>query len=250
MSRRLEGRVVFVTGGSRGLGRAIAMGAAAEGARVVVGYRKRDREALAVAAEAQAAGAPHAEALALDVRDPASVEAAVRGILERHGRIDGLVCSAGIVADGWLATLPLEQWNDVVRTNLDGTMHAVRAVLRPMMAQRKGAIVAVASVAGLRASPGQAAYAASKGGIIALATTLAVEVAARGIRVNVLAPGLLDVGMVKATPPERVRMAKERIPFGRLGEAQEIVGPAMFLLSDDSSYVTGHVLSVDGGLSL
>lgn len=250
MTRRLEDRVVFVTGGSRGLGRAIALGVAAEGARLVVGYRKRDREAREIAAEALRLGARAADAVALDVRDPASVEGAIRGVLERSGRIDGLVCSAGVVSDGWLATLTTEQWNDVLRTNLDGTMHAVRAVLRPMMAQKRGSIVLLASVAALRASPGQAAYAASKGGIVALATTVAAEVAPKGIRVNVLAPGLFDAGMVKATPPERVKLAMGRIPFGRLGDASEIVGPATFLLSDDASYVTGHVLSVDGGLGL
>lgn len=249
MTRRLEGRTVLVTGGSRGLGRAIAIGCAREGARVFVGYRRRDREALECVERASEAGAPHAEAVGLDVREPRSVEEAVRRVVGEGGRIDGLVTSAGIVADGWLATLPAEQWDDVVRTNLSGTMHAIRACLRPMIAQKGGAIVALASVAGLRASPGQAAYAASKGGILALVRTVAVEAARHGVRVNALAPGLIDAGMVKATPRDRLAPAIASIPLGRLGTDEEIARAALFLLSDDASYVTGQTLVVDGGLS-
>ncbi len=241
---RLADRVVVVTGGSRGLGRAIALDAASEGARVVVGYRRREREALEVVAEA----GKGAIALALDVRDPASVDAFFAQVLAAHGQIDGLVTSAGIVSDSWFATLPLEQFDDIVSTNLRGTMLAMRAVLRPMMAKKRGSIVALTSVAGVRPSPGQAAYAASKGGIHAMVQTLAVEVGKHNIRVNALAPGLIDAGMVKATSPERVKQTLAHVPLGRLGEAREVARVATFLLSDDASFVTGHTLQVDGGL--
>lgn len=241
---RLVDRVVLVTGGSRGLGRAIALDAAREGARVVVGYRRREREAQEVAAEA----GQGAIALALDVRDAASVEGFVTKAHATCGRIDGLVTSAGIVSDGWLATAPIEQLDDVVNTNLRGTLLAVRAVLRPMMGGKRGSIVALTSVAGVRASPAQAAYAASKGGIHAMVRTVASEVGKHGIRVNALAPGLIDAGMVKATSPERVKLTLAHVPLGRLGEAREVARVATFLLSDDASFITGHTLLVDGGL--
>lgn len=241
---RLADRVVVVTGGSRGLGRAIALDAAAEGARVVVGYRRREREALEVVAEA----GKGAMALALDVRDAASVDAFFAKVLSECGTVDGLVTSAGIVSDAWLATMPIDQFDDVIITNLRGTMLAARAVLRPMMAKKRGSIVALTSVAGVRPSPGQAAYAASKGGIHAMVKTLAAEVGKYGIRVNALAPGLIDAGMVKATSPERVKLTLAHVPLGRLGEAREVARTATFLLSDDASYITGHALLVDGGL--
>lgn len=233
-----------MTGGSRGLGRAIALDAASEGATVIVGYRRREREATEVAAEAGRG----AIALALDVRDDASIDAFVGAILKAHGRIDGLVTSAGVVSDAWLAMSQVDAIDDVVTTNLRGTMLSMRAVLRSMMAQQRGSIVALTSVAGLRPSPGQTAYAASKGGIHALVKTLAAEVGPRGIRVNAVAPGLIDAGMVKATSPERVKRTLEHVPLGRLGEAREVARAVTFLLSDDASFVTGHTLLVDGGL--
>lgn len=241
---RLEGRVIAITGASRGLGRAIAIEAAREGARVIVGYRRREREAAQVVEEIGAA----ATMLAVDVRDPASVESFSARATGAHGRIDGLVTSAGIVSDGWLATMPIDQWDDVLQTNLRGTMLAVRGVLRGMIARKSGAIVALTSIVGVRASPGQAAYAASKAAIGAMVATLAVEVAKQGVRVNALAPGLIDAGMVRATPSDRTAAARERIPMGRLGEAREVARAAVFLLSDDASYVTGQTLIVDGGL--
>jgi len=242
--KRLQDRVVVVTGGSRGLGRAIALDAAAEGARVVVGYRRREREALEVATLA----GQDAFALPLDVRDAVSIDAFFAKVLEKCGFIDGLVTSAGIVSDGWFATLPIDQLDEVLTTNLRGTMLAARAVLRPMMARKRGSIVTLTSVAGVRPSPAQAAYAASKGGIHAMVKTLAAEVGKHGIRVNALAPGLIDAGMVKATSPERVKLTLAHVPLGRLGEAREVARAATFLLSDDASFITGHALLVDGGL--
>ncbi|MFO0560996.1 MAG: SDR family oxidoreductase [Polyangiales bacterium] len=241
---RLAGRTIVITGGSHGIGRAIAAECALEGARVVVGYRRREREAKQVAEEASNGSIAHA----VDVRDAESVQRFFIEALETCGTIDGLVTSAAIVSDGWLATLPLAQFDDIVSTNLRGTMLAIRAALRPMMAQKRGSIVALSSIAAEHASPGQAAYAASKGGIQALVRTVASEVASYGIRVNALVPGLIDAGMVKATHPERIRRTLAHVPLGRLGEGREVARPAVFLLSDDASYITGHALSVDGGL--
>jgi 3-oxoacyl-[acyl-carrier protein] reductase len=247
--RRLEGKVLVVTGGSRGLGRAICLEAAREGAKVIVGFRRREREAREVEAEVQASGG-QADVMALDVRDAAGVESAFSQVEKRHGAIELLVTSAGIVSDGWLATTPTEVFRDVVATNLDGTMHAIRAVLRGMIGQKKGSIVALASVAALRASPGQAAYAASKGAIVSLVRTVAAEVGPRGVRVNVVAPGVIDAGMVKATSKERIAAYLPHVPLGRLGKDEEVARATTFLLSDDASYITGQTLVVDGGLSL
>lgn len=250
MSRRLEHRVIVVTGGSRGLGRAIALDVAAEGARVWVGYRRKEREADEVVKLASEAGATFASTLALDVRDAASVEAAFHRVMAAEGRIDGLVTSAGIVADAFAASQPLEDWTDTVSTNLTGTMLSIRAVLRPMIAEKQGSIVALASIAGLKASRGQSSYAASKGGIIAYVRSVAAEVAGHGLRLNVVAPGLIDAGMVKATPKDRLAMVVPHIPLGRLGSAKEVARTTTFLLSDDAGYITGQTLVVDGGLSL
>ncbi len=245
---RLEGRVALVTGGSRGLGPAICEELAREGAHVIVGYRRREREAAKVVAAIESAGG-RCEASALDVRDPKSVAAAVDGVLERHDRIDVLVCSAGVHHDGWLATMPNDAWDDVLRTNLDGTMYCARAVLRPMMARRSGSIVAVASVAGLRASPGQTNYAASKGGVLAFVSSLAAEVATHDVRVNAVVPGAFAAGMAAKVSPDVKKRMIDRIPMGRAGEPRELARAIAFLASDDASYVTGQSLVVDGGLS-
>lgn len=247
---RLADRLIVVTGGSRGLGRAIAIEAGREGARVIVGYRNRERDAREVVAAAVEAGAREADVARLDVRDAPGVEAAIAEIRARHGDVDGLVCSAGIVSDAFVATHPLEPWDDVITTNLRGTMIATRAVLRGMIARKQGAIVALASVSAMRASPGQAAYSASKAGILALVRTLAAEVAAAGIRVNAIAPGVIDAGMVRATSRERMREVDARIPMGRRGRAEDVGRGAVFLLSEDAAYVTGHTLVIDGGLGL
>ena len=246
---RLSNKLLVVTGGSRGLGRAIALEAAREGARVIVGYRRKEKDALDVVTQIADAGG-WAAALALDVREATQVERAFAGIEKEHGPIELLVTSAGIVSDGFLATTPTEQFRDVISTNLDGTMHAIRGVLRGMIARQRGSIVALASVAAFRASVGQASYAASKGAIVAMVRTLAAEVGSKGVRVNVVAPGVIDAGMVKATSQKRIDAYLPHIALGRLGRDDEVARATTFLLSDDASYITGQTLVVDGGLSL
>ena len=245
--RRLAGKVALVTGGSRGLGPALCEELALEGAAVVVGYRRREPEARAVCSAIEAAGG-QASVEGFDVREPAEVDAAVRGVVARCGALDVLVCSAGVHHDGFLATAPLEAWDDVIATNLRGAMLCMRAAVRPMMGQRSGSIVAVSSVAGLRGSAGQASYAASKGGLEALVRTLAREVGGHGVRVNAVVPGIFDAGMATKAPRAIKAAYVERTALGREGRARELARAVVFLASDDASYVTGQHLVVDGGL--
>lgn len=249
MTRAFEGRVVLITGGSRGLGRAMAEEIASQGGRVFVGYRSRENEARAVADAIVATGGD-ARPWAIDVRDAASVDAAVGAVLDAESRVDVLVNNAGIVRDGPAAMMSPGDFDDVVNTNLGGVFRCCRAVLRAMMSQRAGAIVNVGSIVAVRASPGQANYAAAKGGIVALTLTLAAEAAPYGIRVNAVLPGLFATGMVARLDRTIVERKKERIPLGRLGTASECARVVAFLASDAASYVVGQAIVVDGGLGL
>lgn len=246
---RLAGRTVLVTGGGRGVGRAIAVECAREGAWVALGCRRRVEEAARALAEVREAGGD-GEVCAFDVRDASAVDRAVAALLASRRRVDAVVNCAGVTRDNLFARMTLEEWDEVVRTNLDGCAHVTRALVRPMIAAGGGAMLNVASVAGLRASPGQASYAASKGAVLALTATLAAELGPSRIRVNALVPGLIAAGMVSRVDPREIERRRERIPLGRLGEAREVGRAATFLLSDDASYITGQALVVDGGLSL
>ncbi len=245
---RLAGRVALVTGGSRGLGPAMCEELARDGARVVVGYRRREPEAEAVVEAIRASGG-EARSVGLDVRDRSSVDDALRSVVGQEGQIDVLVCSAGIHHDGFVATMKREAWDAVLRTNLDGTMHCVRAALRPMMARETGSIVAVSSVAAIRASAGQANYAASKAGVLAFVASTAAEVAHKGIRVNAVVPGAFTAGMATRVPATVRDATLSQIPMRRFGDARELARAVVFLASDDASYVTGQGLVVDGGLT-
>ena len=247
--KRFEGQSVLVTGASRGLGRAIAESFAAEGAFVLVHYQARAKEAEATLAAVRAAGSD-GDLLAFDLRDGRAVTAALDALVERRGVPDVLVNNAAILSDGWVATLPLEDFDDVLSVNLAGLFACCRAVARPMIARRRGVIVNVSSISVRMTRPGQAAYAASKAGVLALSRTLAVELAPKGIRVNAVIPGLFDVGMGARLDRRLVTSMVERIPVGRLGAAKELAEAVLFLASPAASYIIGHELVVDGGLSL
>lgn len=239
---------MLVTGASRGLGKAMAEAFARRGAFVFVGCRTGQQAGREVVASLRGLGGDGA-LLPFDVRDEAHVDAAVRSALEQRPTLDVLVNNAGVMRDGFFAMMPKSDWSEVVGTNLDGAFHVCRAAVRAMMRQRSGAIVNVASLAGAFPSVGQANYAASKGGLVALTQTLAAELGPRGIRVNAVLPGLCASGMGLKMDRRLVEARKEHIPLGRLGTAEEVAETVVFLASPESSYITGQALRVDGGLA-
>jgi 3-oxoacyl-[acyl-carrier protein] reductase len=241
----LTGKVALVTGASRGIGRAIAERLAGQGATVVAAARADHAEACV--SEMRAAGRS-AEALALDVTDTAAVEGVPADIVSRHGRLDIVVSNAGITRDQLLMRMKRDDWDAVLATNLTATFVLAQAAMRPMLKQRGGRIIAVSSVVGQMGNAGQTNYAASKAGLIGFAKALAREVASRGITVNVIAPGMIDTDMTRAVQ-ERVQVDwSAQIPLGRLGSVDDVAAAACYLASDEASYITGHVLAVNGGM--
>ncbi len=243
---RFEGRVSIVTGASQGIGEAIARDLAAEGAAVVL-VDVQAAKLEAVAASIVAAGG-RAEARAVDVGDTAAVDGAVAAVAAAHGRIDHLVNNAGITRDGLLMRMKEEDWDAVIRVNLKGTFAFSRAVLRTMIAARYGRIVNIASIAGLMGNPGQTNYAASKAAVVALAKSLAREVGSRGITVNAVAPGFIATAMTDALPEEVKKTYLEAIPLKKFGLPKDVSFAVKFLLSEEAAYITGQVVSVNGGL--
>jgi len=241
----LPDRVAIVTGASRGIGRAIALALARQGARVVAAAR--GDHAAAVAAEIAAAGG-QAVAVPVDVTDAASVAAMVAGTLERFGRVDVLVNNAGITRDQLLLRMKPEDWDAVVRTNLTAAFTCTQAVLRPMIKQRAGRIISIGSVVGQAGNAGQANYAATKAGLIGFSKSLALEVASRGVTVNVVSPGLIDTDMTRALPEEARKTWAGQVPLGRVGAPEDVAGAVCFLASDEASYITGQVIAVNGGM--
>lgn len=241
----LTSRVALVTGASRGIGRATAWALARQGATVVAAARGDN--ARPVADEIAAAGLK-AEALTLDVTHDQSVAAAISGVLERHGRIDILVSNAGITRDQLLLRMKREDWDAVLATNLTATFTICQAALRPMLKQRAGRVIAISSVVGQTGNAGQANYAASKAGLIGFCKSMAREVASRGITVNVVAPGLIETDMTKGLTGTSREDWAEKIPLGRLGCPEDVAHAVCFLASDEASYITGHVLAVNGGM--
>jgi 3-oxoacyl-[acyl-carrier protein] reductase len=241
----LTGRVALVTGASRGIGRAIAGRLAEQGAIVVAAAR--GDHAHSTAADLTSKGW-RAEAVSLDVTDQAAVERLPGAIIERHGRLDIVVSNAGITRDQLLMRMKRDDWDAVLATNLTATFSLAQAAMRPMLRQRGGRIIAVSSVVGQMGNAGQTNYAASKAGLIGFAKALAREVASRGITVNVVAPGMIETDMTRAiTEKAQVDWAAQ-IPLGRLGVPDDVASAVCFLASDEASYITGHVLAVNGGM--
>ena len=241
----LAGRVALVTGASRGIGRAVALRLAAAGAAVVAGAR--GDHAAGVAGEAAAAGGA-ATPVSLDVTDADSVRSAVQAALGGFGRIDILVNNAGIVNDQLTVRMRQAEWDAVLATNLTGAFTCCQAVLRPMLKQRSGRIINVGSVVGQSGNPGQANYAATKAGLTGFTKSLAREVASRGITVNVVAPGMIDTDMIAGLDGHAREAMAGQIPQGRLGRPDDVAAAVCFLASDEASYITGQVLSVNGGM--
>jgi 3-oxoacyl-[acyl-carrier protein] reductase len=236
----LEGKQALVTGGSRGIGAAIVRELARAGALVVVGFNSGADEAAAIAKEVGG------RAIQADVSSP---EGAAR-LVEEAGDIDLLVNNAGLTRDGLLARMPDEDWRDVIETNLSSVFYTCRAVTRPMMKKRAGAIVNVSSIVGLRGNWGQTNYAASKAGIIGFTKSLARELGSRGVRANVVAPGYVTTRLTDVLPEEAKALMLQATPLGRFGEPLDVARAVRFLCSDEASFITGEVLLVDGGLGM
>jgi len=246
LSVDLSGQVALVTGASQGLGRAIAEALAAAGASVALVARSAGK--LADVAGGIAAAGGKAEAFSCDVRDAASIQQTVDDVIAKLGRLDILVNNAGVTRDTLLPRMSDEEWDDVLTTNLRGPFLFMRAASRPMMQQRYGRIINVASVSGLIGNPGQANYSASKAGLVGLTRTTAKELAGRKITVNAVAPGFIASEMTAALGPALLDEVKKRVPAKRLGEAWEIAEAVLFLAAPSSGYITAQTLVVDGGL--
>ena len=244
---QLSGRVALVTGASRGIGRAIAMRLAAAGATVAAAARGDNARDTT---ETIAAAGGRAESISLDVTDAGSIESAVAGVLARHSRVDILVNNAGITRDTLMLRMKREDWDAVIQTNLAGAFACSQAVLKSMVKQRAGRIINITSVVGQAGNAGQANYAASKAGLIGFTKALALEIASRNITVNAVAPGMIDTDMTRAISAGAHEDWAERIPLKRLGTPDDVASAVLFLASDEASYITGHVLAVNGGMYL
>ena len=242
----MKDRVAFVTGASQGIGRACATELARAGARVVAGARQQEK--LAQLVEEIRSEGGQAEAVPLDVSSPDSIKAAFAQAVERFGPVTILVNNAGVTRDGLALRMSSEAWHQVLETNLTGSFLCVQAALQGMMKQRWGRIINVTSVVALSGNPGQANYVSAKAGLIGLTKSLALEIASRNITVNAVAPGFIATGMTEALDEKVREQILTAVPLKRMGEPEEIAKAVAFLAGEDASYITGQVLSVNGGL--
>lgn len=246
---RLAGKTALVTGGSRGIGKAVVRSLAREGAKVAFVYRSNAEAAEQLVSELEL-DQHQIIAMQGDVSSKQDADKIVEQVLEKWGKIDILVNNAGVIRDGLLATMSEENWNAVISTNLNGVFNFCQAVTRTMMSARFGRIVNMSSIAADVGNPGQANYAASKGGINGFTRCIAAELARRGITVNAVAPGFIETDMTTAVRNAAGDQIKKKIPVRRLGQPQDVANAVLFLVSDEAAYITGQVLNVDGGLTL
>ncbi len=237
-------KIALVTGASKGIGQAICVELAKAGYRVIINYMSDEKGAAKTLAMIKSTGA-NGRIIQFDVTDYKASQEAVQDIIENDGAMDTLVNNAGITADGLFLMMPRRDWDKVIDTSLNGFYNVTKPVLEKMIRLKRGSIVSIASVAGLLGNRGQANYAAAKAGLIAASRSVASEVARLGIRVNVVAPGLIETDMIKDAPVDNI---KTLIPMARIGKPREIASAVRFLCSDDASYITGQVLSVNGGM--
>jgi 3-oxoacyl-[acyl-carrier protein] reductase len=245
----LDGKVALVTGGARGIGRAIVEGLAAQGATVAFTYRSSSAAADEIVSGLKATGKT-AIGFASDASSTADAAAVVENVIKQFGKLDILVNNAGITRDGLLMRMSEADWDAVINNNLKSIFNFTKAACRPMMGQRTGRIINISSIVGVGGNAGQANYAASKAGIIGFTKSIAKELASRNIQVNVVAPGYIDTDMTGALTPDQKKALVEHIPLKRTGKPEDIASVVVFLASDAAAYITGQVLCVDGGLTM
>ena len=247
--KNLSGKVAFVTGASRGIGRAVALRLAADGAKVALNFASNSAKAQAVKDEIEAAGGA-AMLVQGDVADLTVVTELVKKVLDAWGRLDILVNNAGITRDNLLLKMSEDDFDKVISTNLKGVFNCTKAITKLMMKQRGGRIVNMSSVVGLKGNISQANYAAAKAGIIGFTKSAARELASRGVTVNAVAPGFIDTDMTAALSEKVKEVMLQEIPAGRMGTPDDVANAVAFLVSDQAAYITGQVLSVDGGMAM